>query len=46
VEVVDVDVEPLVKDIEDVEDGVGGPNEQDVSTSHISWTLETHYTLG
>lgn len=49
VEVVDEDVEPPEKDVEDVEDSVGGqelPNEQDVSTSHISWTLETHHTLG
>ena len=48
-EVVDEDVEPpekVVEDVEDVEDNVGPPNEQDVSTSLISWTLETHYTLG
>lgn len=52
VEIVDEDVEPPEKDVEDVEGvehGVGGqepPNEQDVSTSHISWTLGTHHTLG
>lgn len=49
VEVVDEDVEPPEKDVEDVEGSVGGhepPDEQDVSTSHISWTLETHHTLG
>ena len=51
VEVVDEDVEPPKKYVEDVEsiDSVGGqelPNKQDVSTSHISWTLETHHTLG
>jgi len=52
VEIVDEDVEPPEKDVEDiegVEHSVGGkepPNEQDVSTSHISWTLGTHHTLG
>ena len=49
VEVVDEDVEPPEKIVEDVEDSIGGQkpsNEQGVSTSHISWTLETHHTLG
>jgi len=39
VEIVDKDVEPPEKDVEDVEDSVGGqepPNEQDISISHIS----------
>ena len=49
VEVVEKNVEPPEQDVEDVEDSVGGQepsNEQDVSPSHISWTLETHRTLG
>jgi hypothetical protein len=48
-EVVDEDVDPpenVVENVEDVEDNVEPPNEQDVSTSFISWTLKTYYTLG